>query len=54
MNDCRVQNASVRLSSGDLLRFGYAGSIYQLTINEYASPLMVRFTLFKIDHYLLN
>ena len=34
VNDCRIQNASVRLVNGDLLKFGGTGHIYQLYVEN--------------------
>ncbi|XP_064642257.1 forkhead-associated domain-containing protein 1-like [Lineus longissimus] len=33
VNDCRVQNAAVRLAPGDIIRFGYNGQPYELQID---------------------
>ncbi len=33
VNDCRIHNATVRLSPGDQLHFGYGGSTYELCID---------------------
>nr|XP_055023654.1 forkhead-associated domain-containing protein 1 isoform X2 [Misgurnus anguillicaudatus] len=33
VNDCRIHNATVRLSPGDKLHFGYGGSTYEFTID---------------------
>ena len=32
VNDCRVQNAAVRLAPSDIIRFGYGGSPYELQV----------------------
>lgn len=34
VNDCRVQNAAVRLAPGDIIRFGYGGLPYELQIEN--------------------
>ncbi|CAK8695020.1 forkhead-associated domain-containing protein 1-like [Clavelina lepadiformis] len=34
VNDCRVQNAAVRLAPGDVIRFGYTGKPYELQIDD--------------------
>ncbi|XP_057213108.1 forkhead-associated domain-containing protein 1 [Triplophysa rosa] len=34
VNDCRIHNATVRLSPGDQLHFGYGGSAYELSIDS--------------------
>ncbi|XP_048096521.1 forkhead-associated domain-containing protein 1-like [Alosa alosa] len=34
VNGCRIHNASVRLSPGDQLHFGYGGSAYDLTVDS--------------------
>uniref|UniRef100_A0A672NH16 Forkhead-associated (FHA) phosphopeptide binding domain 1 n=1 Tax=Sinocyclocheilus grahami TaxID=75366 RepID=A0A672NH16_SINGR len=40
VNDCRIHNATVLLSSGDLLHFGYGGSTYELCIDsKKSSPI---------------
>ena len=33
VNDCRVQNAAVRLAPGDLIRFGADGNSYELQVD---------------------
>ena len=33
VNDCRVQNAAVRLAPGDLLRFGNSSMSYELDVD---------------------
>ncbi|XP_077079113.1 forkhead-associated domain-containing protein 1 isoform X4 [Siphateles boraxobius] len=41
VNDCRIHNATVRLSPGDQLHFGYGGSTYELsTDSEKSFPLL--------------
>uniref|UniRef100_A0A8C2JXY5 Forkhead-associated (FHA) phosphopeptide binding domain 1 n=1 Tax=Cyprinus carpio TaxID=7962 RepID=A0A8C2JXY5_CYPCA len=41
VNDCRIHNATVRLSPGDQLHFGYGGSTYKLCIDsEKSFPLL--------------
>ncbi|KAK2898489.1 hypothetical protein Q8A67_009907 [Cirrhinus molitorella] len=41
VNDCRIHNATVRLSPGDQLHFGYGGSTYELCIDSKKSfPLL--------------
>ncbi|KAG1947430.1 chymotrypsin-like elastase family member 2A preproprotein [Pimephales promelas] len=41
VNDCRIHNATVRLSPGDRLHFGYGGSTYELsTDSEKSFPLL--------------
>ncbi|XP_067826681.1 forkhead-associated domain-containing protein 1 isoform X2 [Heptranchias perlo] len=32
VNDCRIQNAAVRLAPGDLLRFGFGADTYELVV----------------------
>nr|XP_006812789.1 PREDICTED: forkhead-associated domain-containing protein 1-like [Saccoglossus kowalevskii] len=34
VNDCRVQNAAVRLAPGDVIRFGFSGLPYELEIEN--------------------
>ena len=34
VNDCRVQNATVRLAPGDIIRFGYAGVPHELEVED--------------------
>ncbi|XP_071840349.1 forkhead-associated domain-containing protein 1-like isoform X2 [Apostichopus japonicus] len=34
VNDCRVQNAAVRLAPGDVIRFGYAGVPHELVMDD--------------------
>ncbi|NXN97057.1 FHAD1 protein, partial [Rhinopomastus cyanomelas] len=36
VNGCQVQNASVRVSPGDTLRFGTAGAAFELVLDEAA------------------
>nr|CAI21062.1 novel protein [Danio rerio] len=46
VNDCRIHNATVRLSPGDQLHFGYGGSTYELSIdNEKSVKLAVYLNL---------
>ena len=35
VNECRVQNAAVRLAPGDIMRFGYGGSPYELVLEHH-------------------
>ena len=34
VNDCRVQNAAVRLAPGDSIRFGYTGFPHELEVED--------------------
>ncbi|XP_041128813.1 forkhead-associated domain-containing protein 1-like [Polyodon spathula] len=34
VNDCRIQNAAVRLAPGDVLRFGFEGPSYELVVEN--------------------
>lgn len=34
VNECRVQNAAVRLAPGDIIRFGYSGVPYELQLES--------------------
>ncbi|MGH0132172.1 UNVERIFIED_CONTAM: hypothetical protein FKN15_016488 [Acipenser sinensis] len=34
VNDCRIQNAAVRLAPGDVLRFGLGGPCYELAVEN--------------------
>lgn len=34
VNECRVQNATVRLAPGDLIKFGYNGVLFVLEIEN--------------------
>ena len=34
VNDCRVQNAAVRLASRDVIRFGFSGLPYELEVED--------------------
>ncbi|XP_064424007.1 forkhead-associated domain-containing protein 1 [Latimeria chalumnae] len=34
VNECRIQNAAVRLAAGDVLRFGYGGETYELVVGN--------------------
>ena len=34
VNDCRVENASVKLCSGDILRFGNSSSTFELVVEH--------------------
>uniref|UniRef100_A0A1I8HE70 FHA domain-containing protein n=1 Tax=Macrostomum lignano TaxID=282301 RepID=A0A1I8HE70_9PLAT len=38
INDCLVQNAAVRLSPGDQLRFGQGQAVYQLAVQQQPPP----------------
>ncbi|XP_030641071.1 forkhead-associated domain-containing protein 1 [Chanos chanos] len=40
VNDCRIHNATVRLTPGDELHFGYGGSTYEFALDS-TSPLPV-------------
>ena len=42
VNDVRVQNAAVRLAPGDVVRFGYGGTPYELNI-ENPPPVSIRY-----------
>ena len=33
VNDCRVQNAAVRLAPGDLIQFGHSSTSYELEVD---------------------
>ena len=47
VNDCRVQNAAVRLAPGDSIRFGYGGVPYELQVENPAQVSFIRyFTVF--------
>uniref|UniRef100_UPI00398F827E forkhead-associated domain-containing protein 1-like n=1 Tax=Pristiophorus japonicus TaxID=55135 RepID=UPI00398F827E len=37
VNDCRIQNAAVRLAPGDLLQFGFGGDTYELVVETVPS-----------------
>ncbi|XP_078063867.1 forkhead-associated domain-containing protein 1-like, partial [Mustelus asterias] len=37
VNDCRIQNAAVRLAPGDVLRFGVGGDTYELVVETVPS-----------------
>ncbi|XP_032903713.1 forkhead-associated domain-containing protein 1-like [Amblyraja radiata] len=39
VNDCRIQNAAVRLAPGDALRFGFGGDTYELVLDNVPSVL---------------
>ena len=39
MNGCRVQNAAVRLSAGDVLRFGYGAQTFAFGIQKMTGPV---------------
>ena len=45
VNDVRVQNAAVRLAPGDIVRFGYGGTPYELNI-ENPPPVIIFLNLF--------
>lgn len=50
MNDVRVQNAAVRLAPGDIIRFGYGGTPYELNIDNpppvsYISLKVIKLTI---------
>uniref|UniRef100_A0A8C4SG43 Forkhead-associated (FHA) phosphopeptide binding domain 1 n=1 Tax=Erpetoichthys calabaricus TaxID=27687 RepID=A0A8C4SG43_ERPCA len=40
VNDCRIQNASVRLAPRDVLRFGFGGPTYELIVEHTPSVCM--------------
>ncbi|XP_072887891.1 forkhead-associated domain-containing protein 1-like isoform X2 [Hemitrygon akajei] len=39
VNDCRIQNAAVRLAPGDVLRFGFGGDSYEMAVETIPSVL---------------
>ncbi|XP_059807859.1 forkhead-associated domain-containing protein 1 isoform X3 [Hypanus sabinus] len=39
VNDCRIQNAAVRLAPGDVLRFGFGGDSYEMAVETVPSVL---------------
>ncbi|XP_072101541.1 forkhead-associated domain-containing protein 1-like isoform X5 [Mobula birostris] len=39
VNDCRIQNAAVRLAPGDVLRFGIGGDTYEMVVETVPSVL---------------
>ncbi|XP_051894942.1 forkhead-associated domain-containing protein 1 [Pristis pectinata] len=39
VNDCRIQNAAVRLAPGDVLHFGFGGDTYELVVETIPSVL---------------
>lgn len=47
VNDCRIHNATVRLSPGDKLHFGYGGPTYQLSIDSEKSVKILMFEQIK-------
>lgn len=51
MNECRVQNATVRLAPGDLLKFGYNGVPFTLEI-ENPPPVCILFFVELVFIYL--
>ncbi|XP_043916364.1 forkhead-associated domain-containing protein 1, partial [Protopterus annectens] len=45
VNDCRIQNAAVRLAAGDLLRFGTGGAFYEFVVDcspQFSCPPMIQ------------
>ena len=43
VNGCRIHNASVRLSPGNQLHFGYGGSAYELIVDNSTPVTSVTF-----------
>ncbi len=37
VNDCRIQNAAVRLTESDIIRFGFNGTPFQLVYQSQAT-----------------
>ncbi|XP_065102905.1 forkhead-associated domain-containing protein 1 isoform X3 [Paramisgurnus dabryanus] len=56
VNDCRIHNATVRLSPGDKLHFGYGGSTYEFTIDREEQVIFMIYLKFKSNRcvYLLT
>jgi len=50
VNDVRVQNAAVRLAPGDIIRFGYGGSPYELNIDN-PPPVRDWFVFLFVDMF---
>ena len=50
VNDCRVQNAVVRLAPGDIIRFGYAGAPHELEIEDAPMVCFVFIYRLSISH----
>ncbi|XP_078281277.1 forkhead-associated domain-containing protein 1 [Rhinoraja longicauda] len=40
VNDCRIQNAAVRLAPGDMMRFGLGGDAYELVLDNAAPTVL--------------
>ncbi len=49
VNDCRVQNAAVRLAPGDYIRFGCSGSVYELDVDSQTQVKMLHLTIKSIQ-----
>lgn len=47
VNDCRVQNAAVRLAPRDIIRFGFGGIPYELDIDNTQQQVMLNFVNFS-------
>ena len=47
INDCRVQNAAVRLAENDVIRFGYCGIRFNFLVNNSQFVVCLFFNGFK-------
>ncbi len=58
VNDCRVQNAAVRLAPGDFIRFGSDANSYELQVDSAGQLVSLRLPLVSRlilpDHRLVN
>ena len=50
VNDCRVQNAAVRLAPRDVIRFGFSGFPYELEIDDEQVRTMQTLSLNPLSH----
>lgn len=46
VNDVRVQNAAVRLAPGDVIRFGFGGTPYELNVDNPPPVCRLEFCFF--------
>lgn len=42
VNDCRIQNAAIRLAPGDQIKFGYMGTLYEFVVDTQQSVSKIK------------
>ncbi|XP_057317732.1 forkhead-associated domain-containing protein 1-like isoform X2 [Hydractinia symbiolongicarpus] len=54
VNDCRIQNASVRLAHGDIIRFGHGGPRFDVLLDIQSNPPVVTQQAWNDGHLIKN